>query len=117
VSAIERLLQRPLKVLHQEPGGTDGYGNEVPGPWVATGTLGCLEQQATTEVVVGQDSFQADWLCVLPAGTALGSWDRIECPDLGATFEVVGLPNRLRRARTDTESHVEASCRQVTQTT
>jgi len=114
VTAIDRLLRRPLNVLHREPGGTDDYGNPVPGPWVPTPVRGYLEQQATTEVVVGQDSFQADWLCVLPAGTAVAAWDRIECLDLGATFEVVGLPARPHRARNDTESHVEASCRQVT---
>jgi hypothetical protein len=114
MTTIARLLRRPLNVLHQEPGGTDGYGNPVPGPWVPTAALGYLEQQATTEVVVGQDTYQADWLCVLPAGTPLAAWDRIDCPDLGATFEVVGLPNRPHRARDDTESHVEASCRQLT---
>jgi hypothetical protein len=113
VSAIDRLLKRPVTIWRQGPPVTDAYGVEVPGSWEPSPALAYLEQTVTTEVVVGAEVYQADWLLVLGKGVAVAGWDRVEVPDIPATFEVVGVPNRRRRPQSDTEHHVEARLRLV----
>lgn len=112
---IYRLLQRPLVVRQPVRGIRDSHGHMAVVSWSSTDVVGYLEQRSTEEVVVGQDTYQADWLVVLPAGTALDPWDRVEDAAAGLALEVVGLPARPRRAITDEEHHVEAKARVVTQ--
>jgi len=114
VNTIGRLLQRPLVVLQPVRGVRDSHGRQAVVSWSSTPVVGYLEQRQTDEVVIGQDSYSADWLVVLPAGTALDPWDRVEDPAVPLTLEVVGLPARPRRATDDTEHHVEAKARAVT---
>jgi len=114
VSTIDRVLKRPLVVHQPVRGVRDSHGRQAVASWNATAVLGYLEQRQTAEVVIGQDTYSADWLCVLPAGTALAPWDRIEDPAAGLVWEVVGLPARPHRAPTDEEHHVEAKLRVVT---
>lgn len=110
---VGRLLNRPVVLHHPgEPTGeTDAWGNPVIGPETTVDTVAYLEQTVTEEVVVGQQTASADWLIVLPAGTGLGATSSVEVPDMPAMFEVVGLPRRMVRPQTNTESHVEARLR------
>lgn len=119
---INRLLNRPL-VVHEMGWTTDEYGNQVPIEVARYDVRGYIEQREAREIVVDQQTFPADWLCVLPAATSLHAWDRIEVPDIAETgadgivrtavFEVVGTPDRPRRATDDTEHHVEANMRRM----
>jgi len=114
MSTIDRVLRRPLVVHQPVRGVRDSHGRQAVASWNATPTVGYLEQRQTAEVVIGQDTYSADWLCVLPAGTALDAWDRIEDPATGQVWEVIGLPARPQRAITAVEHHVEAKLRVVT---
>jgi len=113
-SPIGRLLKRQLVIHAPVRGVRDSHGRQAVATWDATPVLGYVEQRTTDEVVVGQDTYSADWFCALPPGTQLEPWDRIEDPAAGITWEVVGLPGRPRRAPTDQEHHVEAKLRVVT---
>lgn len=114
MSTIDRLLKRPLVVHQPVRGVRDSHGRQAVASWNTHAVLGYLEQRQTAEVVIGQDTYSADWLCVLPAGTALDPWDRVEDAGTGVVYEVVGLPARPHRAPTDEEHHVEAKLRVVT---
>lgn len=111
---IDWVLNRPVNVLHAGAPWEDEYGVIHPGEWQSVPTTAYLEQTTTAEVVVGGEVYKADWLLVVPSDTALGAFDRVEVADLGATFEVVGLPSRPHRApTTGIEHHVEARLRVI----
>ena len=112
-SAIGRLLRRPVRVLHRSEPWIDAYGVEHPGAWESTPVLAYVEQTTTQDVTAGGEVVQADWLLLAPGGITLSAWDRIEVPDMATTFEVIGLPSRLRRPRTDAEHHIEARLRTI----
>lgn len=107
---IGRLLTRPVVLHHQQEGALDEYGNPTV-TWMTEDTVAYVEQTTTEERVVGREVQSADWLVVLPAGTALDPEDRVEVPDVPAMFEIVGHPSRPRRPAANTESHVEARMR------
>jgi len=122
--SVNRLLQRPI-VVHRVNVASeyDEYGNEIPGVADTFTALGYLEQIERVERVVDAQLYSADWWLALPAGTALDAWDRIEVPDLvvtvngeqrAAMFEVIGTPDRPRRARQNVEAFVQAELRTVT---
>lgn len=71
---------------------------------------GRLQQTGGGEITDGQQTTIADWLLILPGGTAIGSKDKVAID--GQTFEVVGPPNRVYGATS--EHHVEARLRSVT---
>ncbi len=109
-----RLLNRPL-LLHRRSGGTvDEYGNATTTTAAAVATTGYIEQTQATEITVDQETYTSEWLAVLRPGTGLDASDRVEVPDLSATFEVIGTPARPRRLGATAEHHVEARLRQVT---
>lgn len=111
---VDRLLNRPL-LLHRRSGGAvDEYGNATTTTAAAVATTGYIEQTQATEIVVGQETYTSEWLAVLRPGTGLDGSDRIEVPDLSATFEVIGTPDRPTRPADTTEHHVEVRLRQVT---
>lgn len=112
-SPIRRLLQRPIRVWHPGDPWTDDHGVEHPGEWTPTDVPAYVEQTTTQDVTVGGEVVQADWLLLAPAGTAITAWDRVEVPDMGGWFEVIGLPARLRRAPSDAEHHIEARLRTI----
>ena len=114
MSAIERLLQRPLVIHRPVRGVRDSHGRQAVVSWADTPVVGYLEQRQTEEVVIGQDTYSATWFGAFPAGTALSAWDRVEDPAAGLLFEVLGSPARPRRAINDEEHHVEAKLREVT---
>lgn len=119
--SIEHLLIRPVTIHRVNVAASeDEYGNAVPGDIELIATTGYLEQTDVREVLVGQQSYQADWNIVLKASTPLDAWDRIEVDDVEigeagsihtALFEVVGQPYRPHRPWTDEEMHVEADLR------
>jgi hypothetical protein len=122
---LPHLLQRPLVILRVDPAGTvDDYGNQRPAVIERVDMWGYLEQTEASEVTVDEQTYRADWLMVLPAGTPLDGWDRVEVPDLTetdadgnprvATFEVIGTPERPRRPWANTETQVQATLRRVT---
>lgn len=119
--SIDHLLIRPVTIHRVNVASSiDEYGNEVPGDIELVETTGYLETTDVHEVLVGQQTYQADWNIVLKAHTPLDAWDRIEVPDVqigeagsthAAMFEVVGQPYRPHRPWTDQEMHVEADLR------
>ncbi len=78
-------------IVHRSTTTTDRYGNEIPGPWVAAGSIdGCaVAPRSTSElsdggrqgVIVGLTLF-------MPPGADIGPHDRVEVD--GRMFEVEG---------------------------
>lgn len=125
VGTLPHLLQRPVTILRVDVAGTiDEYGNQRPAVTERVETWGYLEPTSATEVIVDAQTYQTDWLLVLPPYTELAGWDRVEVPGLGeidaqgdprsAVFEVVGMPMRHHRPWTNAETHVQAQLRRVT---
>jgi hypothetical protein len=112
--SLSALLKQPLSVQHFAPTGAhDDYGNEIVAQVGSPTTVnGYLEQTEEREITLNRETYITDWLAILPAGTVIDGNDRITFG--GATYEVIGPPDRKWNPRLGAESHVEAHLRVVT---
>lgn len=106
------LLRQPLTIGRWGVTGQDGYGNDVYGVVSSSTVNGYLEQTDAREVTLNRQTYISDWLALLPAGTAIDSNDHITYA--GATYEVIGPPNRCWNPRLAAEDHVECRLRSAT---
>jgi hypothetical protein len=105
------LLTQPLTVQHRSATSKDEYGNDVITTTSTVGINGYVEQTDAQEVTVDRETYQTDWLVVLPAGTPVDGSDRIVHGD--RTFEVVGRPHEVWNPRTRSVHHIKARAREV----
>lgn len=90
-------------------GSANSHGVPTPSWTDQAPVWGHLSQGSTSEVTDGYQATIADWLLVLPAGTAITAQDRVKAD--GKTFEVVGEPWRVTGRQG--EHHVEVHVRTV----
>lgn len=89
---------------------TDRYGDTVKATTGRRVTSPArVVQQSRVEDHDGREARATGWLIYLPAGTDIVATDRVIWD--GATFEVIGAPNRAPDRRT--EHHVECDLRLV----
>lgn len=89
----------------------DRYGNPDQTE-SATTTVCYAEQRTRTETSDGKGEVQQEqWLVMLPAGTTVNGLDKITVGSL--VLEVTGPPWTVRNPRTQSESHVECTCRKA----
>jgi hypothetical protein len=103
--SIAMLMNRPVTLLHREPGDPDEYGDPVN---VET------EQATTCELqLIGareelNDNVQVTtWRVFLPADAPASGWDAVRLED-GRTLELTGEAWQARNPRTREVHHVEA---------
>lgn len=104
--SLEAQMTRPVTIIQAGTSpSVDEYGKPTPGTPTTTDLLGFFDQTASTEVVIGQTTFQVDGLLILPALTLLTGADKVIVD--GITYEVVGEPARPWKPSVG-EHHVEA---------
>lgn len=99
----------PIVISTYSAGTVNSYNVPTPTHTDQAAVNGRLAQIAGTEVTQGQQETVADWLLILPPGTAIKARDQVKA--LGLVLEVVGPP--YRAIGHDVEHHVEVKCRSV----
>ena len=108
--SLSGLLAVTVTVYRPSFDAIDAYGNPQPGTETSTTYPARIEAMSSDELVRDRDTVVADWRLFLPAGAAIGPFDRIESD--GKSFEVWGDPIEQRSPRGI--HHLEVLCRRVT---
>lgn len=111
---MHHLLNQDVTIEHRAYSGTNDHGAPSLATTSTETVKGYLEQQRSTSdasVQGRQDTSRADWLLILPAGTAIDHTDRVTVD--GTTFEVIDIPWSPTRATTGLAHHVELVVREV----
>lgn len=88
----------------------DRYGN--PDRTEATTSTTCYAEQRTRSEAGGEGLVgDEEWLVMLPTGTTVDAADKITVGSL--VLEVVGPPWTVRNPRTQSDSHIECTCRKA----
>lgn len=105
------LLNQSCTITTRTDAGTvDRYGN--PAKTEATASTVCYAEQRQRSENTGEDAVAGeDWLVLLPVGTTVDTADKITVGSL--VLEVVGPPWTVRNPRTQSDSHIECTCRKA----
>jgi hypothetical protein len=93
---------------------TEGAKDRMGDPTLTESTTAAVcycEQRQRSETTVNGDVQAQEWLVMFPVGTAVAGSDLVTVGTL--VLEVVGPPWPVRNPRTQTQSHIEATCRMV----
>lgn len=103
--SLQRLLNQPLTIQPMGASGVDEYGDAIPASLGdPVPAVGYLDQQSSVEHLNDRDTVVSQWVCYLPAGTAIGHLDHINFES--QTFQVDGEPNSAYNPRTHQVSHI-----------
>ena len=109
---IARILTMTGTLVTMRPGTPDVYGNTARVADPVTASVRCyIEQVDAVEVIVDRETYIANYIGFLPAGTTVGPADHLVVG--GATYEVIGPPDSVFNPRTGTEHHLEVNLRTV----
>ena len=108
---IADLLTQTATIIHRsESGTTDDYGNDIPSE--TQEEVDCyLEQRRRTEDDELGEVSEADYLLILPAGTAIDTGD-VAVVDERA-YELIGDPWSAHDPDTSADHHIEATVRRT----
>ena len=109
---IARIFTMTGTIVTMRLGAPDVYGNTARVADPVTASVRCyIEQVDAVEVIVDRETYIANYIGFLPAGTAIGPADRLIVA--GITYEIIGPPDSVFNPRTATEHHIEVNLRTV----
>jgi len=103
--SIATLMNRPVTLVHREPGAPDEYGDPVPEETEQATT--CELQLIGAREELGDNAQVTTWRIFLPPDAPARGWDAVRLED-GTTLELAGDAWEARNPRTQEVHHVEA---------
>lgn len=102
---LARLLAQTITITHVTAGAADEYGDATTATSTTT-TPGRIYQLSTDEQIAAGDITTSVHRLFLPAGTPLGSNDRVTADGDPTVYQVTGAPDVVLAA--STPHHIEA---------